>query len=284
MIAVEHLPVEIRTSRRAVVWKHERCDGKAKVTKVPYVPVRPWTRASSIDPGTWGTFDQALAVVAAGTADGISIAVGDGLVGVDLDDCRTPANGEITSEALAIVHTLESYTEVSPSGEGLRLFAHGTLPPGGRHKGTIEMYDRAHFLSVTGWHVAGTPATIEERTTSLGVLHARVFGRNEHDERPRREVGPLTVDRDDAGLLERAHAARNGAKFAALWRGDVSGYPSHSEADLALCTQLAFWTGGDAARVDRLFRRSGLWRPKWDMGGAVTYGERTIATAIAGKR
>ena len=98
---------------------------------------------------------------------------------------------------------------------------------------------------------------------------------------PRRAA--VAVDPDDARLLERAHAARKGWKFAALWKGDVSAYPSQSEADLALCNLLAFWTGGDAARIDRLFRQSGLMRAKWDeRRGGQTYGERTIATAIAG--
>ena len=65
----------------------------------------------------------------------------------------------------------------------------------------------------------------------------------------------------------------------------MSGYPSQSEADLALCNLLAYWTGSDRERVDRLFRQSGLWRPKWDeRRGEQTYGEQTIATAIAGRR
>jgi primase-polymerase (primpol)-like protein len=83
-------------------------------------------------------------------------------------------------------------------------------------------------------------------------------------------------------LIERAHAARNGAKFAALWRGDVSAYGGdNSAADLALCNLLVFWAGGDAARVARLFRRSGLYRRKWDeRRGEMTYGDRTIATAL----
>src|SRR5262245_2703110 len=81
---------------------------------------------------------------------------------------------------------------------------------------------------------------------------------------------------DDGALIERARRARNGARFVALWAGDVSAYGSQSEADLALCNLLAFWTGGDAARVDRLFRVSGLYRSKWDATrGEQTYGQRT---------
>lgn len=49
-----------------------------------------------------------------------------------------------------------------------------------------------------------------------------------------------------------------------LWKGDWSRYPSQSEADMALCSHLAFWTGRNAIQMDRLFRCSGLMRDKWD--------------------
>jgi putative DNA primase/helicase len=80
-------------------------------------------------------------------------------------------------------------------------------------------------------------------------------------------------------------AAKNGPAIRALWEGDIPAHQSHSEADLALCGHLAFWTGRDAARMDRLFRQSGRLRPKWDERHATpgqTYGELTIAKAIAG--
>ena len=46
---------------------------------------------------------------------------------------------------------------------------------------------------------------------------------------------------------------------------------------MALCALLAFWTGKDTARMDRLFRRSGLMRPKWDEDrGEKTYDLRAL--------
>ena len=75
-------------------------------------------------------------------------------------------------------------------------------------------------------------------------------------------------------------AARNGMQFARLWHGDISGYPSHSEADLALCAMLAFWCGPDPERIDRLFQQSKLYRAKWHRrhyADGRTYGAATIA-------
>ena len=47
------------------------------------------------------------------------------------------------------------------------------------------------------------------------------------------------------------------------------------------CSPLAFYTK-DAAQIDRLFRRSGLMRAKWDeQHGEQTYGATTIAKALA---
>ena len=283
MIAVECLPREIRESARAVVWRYESVPGRPKPTKVPYQPHRPDEHAAVDDPRTWGSFEQALAVVAAGCADGVGIVLADGLVGVDLDDCREPDTGMIASDALAIVRALDSYTEVSPSGTGLHGLARGALPPGGRRKGKVEMYAEGRYFTVTGEHLAGTATSINERTATLAALHTRVFGMNGHERQAHRPAGP-TLDPDDRVLLARAHAARNGAKFAALYAGDPSGYGSRSEADLALCNLLAFWTGRDAARIDRLFRRSGLMSPKWDeRRGERTYGERTVATGMVGR-
>jgi len=85
--------------------------------------------------------------------------------------------------------------------------------------------------------------------------------------------------------LEKARNASNGEKFQRLWNGQTRGYESHSEADLALCSLLAFWTGGDRSRIDRLFRQSGLMREKWDevhYADGSRYGEKTIERAIAG--
>jgi primase-polymerase (primpol)-like protein len=96
---------------------------------------------------------------------------------------------------------------------------------------------------------------------------------------------------DDAELVRRARSAANGEKFARLWNGDTSGYADgnnegRSEADFALCSLLAFWCGPDKDRIDRLFRQSGLMRPKWDerhYGDGRTYGQGTIGHALAGR-
>src|SRR5262249_43538925 len=85
----------------------------------------------------------------------------------------------------------------------------------------------------------------------------------------------------DDEVLAKARNARNYDKFSRLWSGDTNDYEGdESCADLALCISLAFWTR-DPRQVDRLFRRSGLYRPKWDeRRGETNYGKRTIEQAL----
>jgi hypothetical protein len=90
---------------------------------------------------------------------------------------------------------------------------------------------------------------------------------------------PGEVDLADDELLEKAMAAAGGGKFARLWAGDTSMHDGdHSRADLAMLCKLAFWTGGDRARMEQLFNRSGLARDKWR--DRPDYRERSIDAAL----
>ena len=228
--------------------------------------------ASSTDPKTWTTFENAKAAYQAGGFDGVGIVLNeDGLLAFDFDHCLDAA-GRITDPKIeAYVQQLNSYTEISPSGTGLHVFALGTLPAQGRKKGPCEVYSIARYMTVTGRRFSDTPATVNERQDAINQVHAAIFPPAAAPEHlttcPDCGAAPKasTPTLDDATLLNKAREATNGDKFEALFdRGDWQGtYPSQSEADLALCCVLAFWTR-DADQIDRLFRSSKLMRPKWD--------------------
>lgn len=79
-----------------------------------------------------------------------------------------------------------------------------------------------------------------------------------------------------------ASASAQGKKFQSLWNGVIPEGKSHSEADMALAAILAFWCGGDAGQMDRLFRQSGLMRDKWDrVQSGSTYGQITLEKAVS---
>lgn len=279
------VPIELRSLEQWVVWRLEPRAGKP--TKVPYSPLRR-TPASTTNPATWASFDQAI--VAWRGSDcyagvGFVFSGDDPYCGVDLDDCLDGA-GALTTAATKIVQALDTYTEISPSGRGLKLFLRGTLPAGGNRRGKVEIYDRGRYFTVTGRHLPGTPTTIEHRPLELEAVHAEIFRSPEPRPASRRPVAVLPPT-EDAELLARARSARNGRKFMALYyRGDLSAYRGDdSAADLALCGLLAFWCGGDADRIDRLFRQSALMREKWDSRRSITtYGALTIGRALGGRR
>ena len=285
------IPAELKAIPHWVLWRLEERDGKP--TKTPYQANGQIAKVN--DPATWTSFDEALAAYQAGGFSGVGIVLtdDDDLVGTDLDKCLNLDTGELEPTAAAIVAALPTYCEVSPSGRGLRLFGFGKLPTGGRRKGKVELYDTGRYLSVTG-HQFNGHAVLANITAELASVHARVFGKatasKPVDIKPSL-AGALNLD--DAALFNKIRASKQGALFDRLWRGDTSGNGGdHSSADMALCNLLAFWTDGDAARIDRLFRQSGLCQQpdriqKWDKphyADGRTYGQATIEKAIADLR
>lgn len=279
----ENIPTSLRDRRQWVLWRHEERDGEDKPTKVPYMING--RRASSKMESTWSNFDEVLTVYEdLGGYDGIGyvLAENDPYVGIDLDDVIGD-DGTIETQAREIVERLNSYTEISPSGRGLRIFIEAKKPGHRCRTSTrpgIEIYERARLLSLTGHRLAETPATIEKRQVELEKLYNEIFPTRDE---PIVQAPPGKSTIEDGVLLGKILGSKQAKKFEALWDGDVLGYPSASEADLVFCNILAFWTGRDETQMDRLFRASGRMRAKWDeKRGRQTYGEITLFKAISG--
>jgi len=271
----------MRDLRQWVCWRFEKRNGR--LTKVPYSSLT-GQKASSTDSETWVGYHEAVSAYQKQGYDGLGFVFTpeDELCGVDLDDCLDPETGEIESWALGIIEKLDSYTEISPSGSGIHVLVKAKLPEGRNRKGRFEAYDRSRYLTVTGKHLSGTPQAIQSRQEELQGVVLRVFGeknKNGHNEASEamERVGNGLADNE---IVKKALSASNGERFARLWAGDTTVYGSNSEADLALCRMLAFWTGGDAVKIDALFRQSGLYRKKWNRQD---YRNRTIAEALNGK-
>ncbi|MBN1937120.1 MAG: bifunctional DNA primase/polymerase [Anaerolineae bacterium] len=279
MIDLAAVPTELKALRQWVCWRYETRKGSPKPTKVPYTP--DGDKAESNNPDTWRAFDVCAFLWAEGKCDGIGIVLDGGLAGIDLDDCIE--NGALSPLAQEIVDEINTYTEITPSGAGLHLLMWGKLPEGRRRDDAlrIEAYDVGRFFTYTGRRLDGTPQTVERRDSQLAAVHARILPPRA---RPAASVPPGTLLPDDQDLLAKARGARNGAKFDALWSGSTSMHNGdHSAADLALCNILAFWCGGDTGQMDRLFRQSGLYRPKWDERHSAdghSYGQMTIGRAV----
>ncbi|MCG6533420.1 MAG: phage/plasmid primase, P4 family [Syntrophales bacterium LBB04] len=288
------IPAPLKELPQWVVWQYEwrsQNNGRGKWTKPPFQP-QTGTYAKANDPETWSSWDEVWQAYQSGGYDGIGFMFhdGDGLFGIDIDHCVLE-NDEFTPTAQEIVtHFAHTYSEKSPSGTGLRILGYG-LPvrcgKGTTAKG-IEVYNHTspRYLTLTGHHLPNTSLTLNPCQVDLHWLHQHYLEATHSPREPRQNVRPLPrlvpnppTLLTDAEVIARASNARNGDKFVTLWNGDGASYPSQHEADFALCAILAFWTGGDAEQIDRLFRQSGLMRPKWEEHP--TYADDTLRKAIA---
>lgn len=278
------IPQELKNIPNWVCWQSVP-DPKAH-SGIKKVPINPRTggQAQSNNPQTWADFDTALGASARFSGLGFMFD-GSGCFGVDIDDreeiLRAYLNGDGDNIFGEFINTLQSYAELSQSKTGIHIICRGRLPKGRRRNADnkIEMYDTGRFFVMTGDRCGGY-AEITDCTESIKPLHAKYLGEGrEPVPNLRRQAAPVSV----SDILQTAVNAKNGTQFQALYSGDFSGYGSHSEADLALCSMLAFWCGCDADKMDSLFRQSGLMRDKWDRKtGGSTYGALTVQKAISG--
>ena len=261
-------------------WRYEERNGRR--TKVPYQPDT-GQGAKSNDPRSFVSYETAMQ---ASGYDGIGIGIFNGICAIDLDGCVTDS-GYYSETAAEIVHLMHSYTEFSPSGNGLHILFHadGFQYDTRRfyimnHQADIEVY----VAGATSKYVTITGNVCEsyeygDRSKELQVLLERYMRRPETD--TGNAINAANSPADSGDLIRMALTSRNGAAFKSLWEGSTMGYSSQSEADMALCSYLAFWTGKNLAQMDRLFRQSGLMRDKWDRPQAgTTYGAITIQKAI----
>ncbi|HLK58040.1 MAG TPA: hypothetical protein VKU00_15840 [Chthonomonadaceae bacterium] len=307
-LLLHNVPGVIKALRQIVAWKYLPPKGKDK--KPRKLLINPHTgRAARTHndakkeaaglytdrpEDTWGTWEEVMRALKTGRYEGPGFVFTEGnpYGGIDLDDCRDPETGHIEAWAQEIIDEAGTYAEVSPSRTGIKLIGEFTLPPDADHKadhqtGAVEIYCSRRFFTLTGWHLSGTPTTVNNCQEAINRIYARVFASK--SEKPKtaplpRPIFVNTLHVDDNTILEMACTDRDGAKFGACYAGSWQGYfKSQNSADLYVCGKLAYYWP-DEATIDRLIRNSGLMRDKWDeMRGATPYGVRTIRRAIEGK-
>src|SRR5215208_770982 len=193
----EHVPAQLKQKDQWLCYRGEWSKGKKKLNKVP--KTSKGTAASSTDKGTWTTFENAVGAVGTRGLDGIGFA-GLGrtrFTGIDIDHCVDPEMGEISPYAMKIVRELDSYTEITPSRQGLRIWVEADKVPGSwcgskNEERELEVYSQGRFFTVTGWHLEGTPHTIEKRQEAFDAF----MSREAPPEKPKPERKPYTGSED----------------------------------------------------------------------------------------
>ena len=243
----------------------------------------PYQGESSKDPKTWHTFDEAYELYERLGLAGIYVALplDCSITGSDLDDCV--CDGMLTKEAQAIVDTLSTYKESSPSGTGVRLFNIGSKPGTSCKRPkehTFEMYDHGRFMSITGQPLNGdVPGTLNDDPSVVTNAYELMFPGDVEKKAPKIHA-PLDHAKASYGLTypksalttaaDVIQAAANDPLFATLfYGGDKRSYNNDdSSADEALCVKLFFYTGDNPALVEEVFNKSALGeREKWGRAG-----------------
>jgi putative DNA primase/helicase len=241
----------------------------------------------------WGSFDRAIRAYDEHrlSYDGVGflLTYTDPFIAIDLDKCRNPKTGKIKRWAREIIKEMNSYTEISPSETGIRIIIKGKKSRNTRKMkaGDLEIFYASFYVTITGQYLNEKPHEIKTRNLDEAKFFQEAFKSEPHKLGKTFKSASRTWTVNESEIIKMALAAKNGAKFRRLFlHGDDSGHYSRSEADLALCGMLAFWTRRDPALMDSIFRKSGLFRKeKWDKrhySNGKTYGEGTISRAIAG--
>ena len=281
-------PQELKDRKQWVCWRLEPDKDGGKDRKVPYNPVS-GSKAQSNNSKTWTDYATAAdALERYGyTGIGYMFTKDDGYVGVDVDHCYSPETGEFNDTAKAIIAKRPTYVEFSPSGDGVHLYFKGVKPAGSSKNSEtgVEMYESGRYFTVTGKQLDGSLDTIAEDDGVLAWIHDTYLKKQKKKKsKKKKSSSGVPVEMTDEELLEKAKNSEDGEAFTALLEGNWQGaFQSQSEADMAFCRKLAFWSGKNKEQMDRIFRASGLFRQKWDEkhhANGATYGEETLNKAI----
>lgn len=286
----ENIPKQLKEMNQWVCY--QAIPKGERITKVPVNP----SNGKAIDVNNkenWLTFNEAVHELNQGnnriSGIGFVFSDHDPFVGIDLDDCINK-KGELSSLANEVVQSFanKAYIEFSPSGRGIHVIAIGKKPNGPSKNADygIEMYDQKRYFTVTANHLYPIEV-IQDCTREVHEIFRNYMTKKEDDDNVTiKQKGSYNKGLTEEGLLNIMFSSKGGERLRSLYDGHWENYhSSQSEADLALCNALAFYTAKDANEMDRMFRQSGLFRKKWDQihyADGSTYGEVVINKAIEG--
>ncbi len=267
------------------VWKTV----KGKQTKCPISAYGGTTGTTPEYSDTWVTYEEALKVKDIQKSAGIGFKIPKGYFFLDVDD------KEVTHPFVQLLLSrFDSYTEYSQSSHGIHIYGKcdfDSLPTYYDDEKECYRLDKRFYMknphnklelyigSITNRYAAFTGNVIADlplvdcTTAVLTTLNKDMLRKQPKNYSPKYSGDRVTFD-----IICNLRKDRNHEKFERLYdKGDITGYGSHSEADIALCSIIAFRTGNDPELINSIFRGSALMREKWNRDD---YRENTIERAV----
>ena len=275
-------PKELTKLNNWCVWKYQKRNGK--LTKVPF-NAETGEFAKSNDPNTWSSYETAINFTG---ADGVGFFFEPPYLGIDIDNVeddiyRYRQGDKLDNIVSEFTEAFKTYTEISPSGNGLHLIVKGKIPGERRRKGNIEMYDTGRFFTMTGNSIGKYKEVTEASPQLFEEIYNKYFPSTSNViQHPSNNFQDNIHNLSEMEVINEIYQSKQAKVFDDLMRGNYEQYyGSHSEADMALANILAFWCAKDYTQMDSIFRQSNLYRDKWDEKRKnSTYGEQTLFKAI----
>ena len=277
---LSNIPDELKQLNNWCVWKFEKRNGKR--TKIPF-NAETGEFAKSNDKSTWSSYETA---VNAEGVDGIGFFFDPPYLGIDIDDIddlhRFKQGDKLDNIVSEFNEAFKSYTEVSPSGNGLHIIVKGKIPGSRRRKGNIEMYDSGRFFTMTGKTIGKYKDVTEVSEQVFKTIYEKYLPDNTVKYPTTNNYQQNIHNLSEIDVINEIYKSKQAKLFDDLMKGNYEPYyTSHSEADMALANILAFWCARDYSQMDSIFRQSNLYRDKWDEKRKnSTYGEQTLFKAI----
>lgn len=275
------IPQELKQLDNWCVWKLQERNGKK--TKIPF-NAETGEFAKSNDKSTWSSFETAAN---AEGVDGIGFFFEPPYLGIDIDNIDDDLHRYLQGDKLDNIvnefnEAFKSYTEVSPSGNGLHIIVRGKIPGNRRRKGNIEMYDSGRFFTMTGNRIGKYKDVTETSQRVFKTIYDKYLPDNTVQYPTQNNYQQNIHNLSEIDVINEIYKSKQSKLFDDLMKGTYEPYyNSHSEADMALANILAFWCAKDYTQMDSIFRQSNLYRDKWDEKRKnSTYGEQTLFKAI----
>ena len=265
---LKNVPVELAELDRWVAWKYE-VKGNGKPAKVPY-NAKTGERASVSKPEDWCSFMDAVEAARDSQYSGLGFVfvAEDDICGVDIDHCRTE-NGILTQEAVQIVRAIGSYAEVSPSGNGIKIFCRGrvALETGRRCKiddrQNLELYTSGRYFTFTGQGLPNIATHLQDASTALENVVSRYLDTKQPQ--PSRRAGKRP-----------ANAVQRAERYAETMAPAISGEDGHGRTFHFCCKIL----NGFDLTEDELWPILDKWNSTCDPPWTTKELEHKVAEAV----
>ena len=292
MYNYDKLPDEIKQEKRFVLWTNQ---------KKPIIPKSVESKdggigASSVDSSTWDTYENAIKYLSIAQKQndndiiGIGFVLGDGFCAVDIDHYKEKSGGIYVVKEFQ--DKLKTYLELSKSNDGYHFlfkcndmsFLHKNKKNG------IEIYCDKRYIALTGNKEDNSmPFNSNVNKEDIEFLYNKYI--NDGDNNIDLLNNNITTNTNftdtykstfsEEEIIKKILASKSKDKFLKYFNGVISENDNHSSLDSSLCLMLAFWCNKDKKMMDSIFRKSALYREKWDeKRGNKTYGEITLDDAI----